>query len=161
MGATASFTAPHPMPQSLAKIYLHIIFSTKNRNPTLSSNTRQPLYNYMAGILKNHRAEAYEINGTSDHVHVLCLLPRTIAVADLLRHLKSDSTKWYQSENQQPTFAWQSGYGAFSVSQSEVGKVRNYIQNQEEHHRHHTFQEEYRLFLKRYNVEYDEKYVWD
>ena len=149
------------MSQSLSKIYIHLIFSTKNREAWITSNTRQPLHNYMAGILNNIGSKAYEINGTADHVHVLCLHPRTITVADLLRNLKSDSTKWYKSQTQQSAFAWQAGYGAFSVSHSDVGKVRHYIQNQEEHHRTKTFQDEYRLFLQKYQINYDEQYVWD
>ena len=115
----------------------------------------------MAGILNNIGSKAYEINGVSDHVHVLCLYPRTITVADLLRNLKSDSSKWFKSNSKQSTFAWQAGYGAFSISHSDVAKVRHYIQNQEKHHSTRTFQDEYRLFLQKYKVDYDEKYVWD
>ena len=149
------------MSQSLSKIYLHIIFSTKNRENLISADLRQPLYNYMAGILNNIGSKAYEINGVSDHVHVLCLYPRTITVADLLRNLKSDSSKWFKSNSKQSTFSWQAGYGAFSISHSDVAKVRHYIQNQEKHHSTRTFQDEYRLFLQKYKVDYDEKYVWD
>ena len=149
------------MPQSLSKIYLHLIFSTKNREPIITSQNQKPLNNYIAGILKNLGLHAIEINGTADHIHILCQFSRTITVADLIRDLKSNSTKWYQSENPQSSFAWQNGYGAFSVSHSDVGKVRNYIQNQEEHHRTKSFQEEYRLFLDRYQIPYDEQYVWD
>jgi len=149
------------MPQSLSKIYLHVIFSTKNREPWLTDKTRQPLYNYMAGILKNHGASALEIGGVQDHVHLLLVHSRTLTVADLIRDVKSSSTKWLKVDRGLIDFGWQSGYGAFSVSHSDVGQVRNYIQRQEAHHKARTFQDEYREFLKRYEVEFDERYVWD
>jgi len=149
------------MSQSLSKIYLHLIFSTKNRESLITPTTQKPLYDYIAGVLQNNDTKALEINGTADHIHILCQFSRTITVADLIRDLKSSSSKWYRSNHNSPEFSWQAGYGAFSVSHSDVGNVRNYIQNQEEHHRTRTFQEEYRLFLDRYQIPYDEKYVWD
>jgi REP element-mobilizing transposase RayT len=150
------------MPQSLAKIYLHIVFSTKDRKHLIKSDIESELYKYIAGILKALNCTALLINGTADHIHILNILSRTQAVSHVLEEIKKNSSKWIKGKgNEYKNFYWQAGYGAFSVSQSKIEVVKNYIYNQKEHHKICTFKEEYRRFLKEYNIEYDERYVWD
>ena len=116
----------------------------------------------MAGIHSNHGCPALLINGVEDHVHILCQLGRTISIADLIREVKTASSEWVKSQPSGPRdFSWQSGYGVFSVSQSLVEKVRDYIATQEEHHRKKTFQDELRALFRRHGIEFDERYVWD
>jgi len=150
------------MPQSLSSILIHLIFSTKNREPFLSPDIDIELYPYVATIFKAMKSPALIINGTSDHVHTLFSLSRVLTIADLVEEVKTESSKWIKRKG--PTFRnfhWQSGYGAFSIGQSQVPTVKRYIRRQKEHHRRVTFQNEYRKFLKVYEVEYDERYVWD
>lgn len=152
------------MSQSLAKVYVHIIFSTKNRTPWLKdSDLRSELFAYMATVLKNDvDSPALIINGVEDHVHVLCRLSRKFAIMDVLKAAKTETSKWIK--NQGPglkDFAWQGGYGIFSVSQSNVEEVKRYITNQEEHHKKMSFKEEFREICRRHGVEIDERYVWD
>jgi REP element-mobilizing transposase RayT len=151
------------MPQSLSQIYLHFVYSTKNRAPFLvDSATRNDLHAYLGGILRNHDSPPLIVGGTADHVHALCRLARTISVADLMRELKRDSSKWIKDHHRDVAeFHWQVGYGAFSVGRERVEIVRHYIANQEQHHKQITFQDEYRRILTEYGVEYDERYVWD
>ena len=150
------------MPQSLAQILIHLIFSTKSREPFLSDDIRRELHPYMATILKGMDSSAILINSVTDHAHVLFHLSKNHALCDVIETLKKDSSKWIKTKGRAyRNFHWQSGYGAFSVSQSNVAKVVEYIENQREHHRRRTFQEEFRAFLKRYQVRYDERYVWD
>ena len=152
------------MPQSLAQIYLHLIWSTKHRAPFLRDRAlRDDLYRYMQGICANHECPSLQIGGVEDHVHVLCRFGRSITVADLLRELKRDSSKW--AKENAPTLAdfhWQSGYGAFSISPGHVERLKQYIANQEAHHgRGETFQDEFRRICGIYGVAIDERYVWD
>jgi putative transposase len=150
------------MAQSLARILVHMIFSTKNRAPMLSPEICTELYPYMHTVLAEHDSPPLQIGGVRDHVHILFLLSRTHSLAKIVEVLKVHSTKWLKTK--EPEFAgfhWQSGYGAFSVSQSNANTVVEYIQRQKEHHRVMTFQEEYRKFLDLYQVPYDERYVWD
>ena len=150
------------MPQSLSSILIHLIFSTKNREPFLTREIEVELYPYMASIFKAMNSPALIINGTSDHVHTLFLLSRVAAIADLVEEVKSESSKWIKTKGRQfRRFYWQSGYGAFSIGQSQVPAVRRYIARQKEHHRRVSFKDEYRKFLKVYEVEFDERYVWD
>jgi REP element-mobilizing transposase RayT len=150
------------MPQSLAKIIAHITFSTKNRVPCLSKDVQPELHAYMAGILQELDCKPIQIGGVEDHVHVLCLLSKNHAVCKIVEELKKGSSKWIKpKEPELKGFHWQNGYGAFSVSQSRIAGTIDYIVNQTEHHRRVSFQEEFRQFLKRYDVEYDERYVWD
>jgi REP-associated tyrosine transposase len=150
------------MPQSLAKIYVHLIFSTKFRERVLTDEIRPQLHSYMGGILRKWEASGLEINTEPDHVHALFLLPRTHALSDVVGQLKRGSSVWLQSQDGPwKGFHWQNGYGAFSVSQSGVEEVKDYICNQREHHKKVTFQDEFRAFLKKYQVEFDERYVWD
>jgi REP element-mobilizing transposase RayT len=148
------------MPQSLSKVYLHVIFSTKNRAPLISEKIRLDAQAYFVKVGSNLGSFTKEIFMMPDHIHWLCTLPRTITIADLVKNVKiSSSIK--MNEMVKGDFNWQKGYGAFSVSQSKIETVRKYIQNQPEHHAKEDFQTEYRRFLKEYQIEYDEQYVWD
>lgn len=150
------------MPQSLANIYIHLIFSTKERFPYLTKEVRPDLHAYMAAVLANLNSPAVLINSVTDHVHVLFNMGRTVTLAQAVEDVKKSSSKWIKTQGPDlATFAWQAGYGGFSVSESNVPKVANYIRNQEEHHRVKTFQEEYREFLAKHKIQYDERYVWD
>ena len=151
------------MPQSLAKILLHTVFSTKDRRPFLRDATlRGELHCYLGGILLHHECQPMLVGGVEDHVHILSTLARTGTVAELVKEVKRGSSLWLKTRNPDlHDFAWQNGYGVFSIGFSQVDAVREYIAGQEEHHRQTSFQEEFRAFLKRYEIEYDERYVWD
>jgi REP-associated tyrosine transposase len=151
------------MPQSLAQIYVHIVFSTKNRQPFLLDKTlRANCHAYLAGTCKARGSPSLIVGGVEDHVHILCTLSREESIAVLVRELKRESSKAMKEKTPDlRAFYWQSGYGAFSVSPSHVAVLKNYIANQEEHHRNETFQDEYRRLLRKYAVPYDERYVWD
>ena len=151
------------MPQSLVQIYVHIVFSTKNRAPYLQDRAvRDRLHAYLNGICENQGSPSLRVGGTKDHIHILCRLSKTLDVATLIRELKRDSSKWIKDENPRlADFYWQQGYGAFSVSPSHVDALIQYIANQEEHHRRETFQDEFRRLCKKYGVVIDERYVWD
>ena len=150
------------MGQSLNKIYVHLVFSTKHRAPLISKEIEEDLFSYLGGICKNLECNPIQVGGHQDHVHILCLLSKKIALMDLIEKVKSNSSKWIKTKGKElENFYWQNGYGAFSVNPTDIEVVKNYILNQEEHHSKKTFQEEFRAFLKKYNVEYDENYVWD
>jgi len=150
------------MAQSLSKIYVHLIFSTKGREQTVPDEVRPELHAYLAGTLKGLDCVPIEINSEPDHSHVLLLLTRTVALSDVVGQIKKSSNDWLRKQGPQfADFFWQAGFGAFSVSQSQVEDVRAYIRNQREHHRVKSFQEELRAFLKAYEVDFDERYVWD
>jgi REP element-mobilizing transposase RayT len=149
------------MSQSLTVNLIHLIYSTKNRLPCLETAIRPALYAYKAGILKQWDSPALLINGVEDHVHILFSLSKKHALIKVVEEVKRGSSKWIKTQGPQfADFHWQNGYGAFSVSQSNVEQVREYIANQEEHHRKKTFQEEFRQFLEKHGLEYDERYVW-
>lgn len=150
------------MPQSLIRNYLHITFSTKNREPFIQPEIEDELYTYLGGICKKLECNPILVGGHKDHVHILCLLSQKIALMNLMEKLKSHSSKWIKTkENRYKQFYWQRGYGAFSVNPAEIDIVAQYIANQKEHHRKRTFKEEYLAFLKKYEVDYDERYIWD
>lgn len=150
------------MGQSLIKNYIHIVFSTKQCELLIHPPHENELYSYLGGICKNMECQAIKIGGYIDHIHILCMLSKKIALMKLLEEVKSHSSKWMKTKDESlKNFYWQDGYGAFSVNPSQVDAVIAYITNQHKHHRKMTFQEEYRLFLKKYKVEYDERYVWD
>jgi len=150
------------MSQSLAKIYVHLIFSTKNRDRCLPREIQTDLHSYMGGTLHGLGCVPIEINSEPDHAHLLFLLGRTITLSETIGSIKTSSNDWIRTRAPQVgQFHWQGGYGAFSVGQSGADDVRHYIRNQQEHHKHVSFQDEFRAFLKRYEVHYDEKYVWD
>lgn len=150
------------MGQSLVKNYIHIVFSTKKRIPLINPPVEGELHSYLGGICNKLDCTAVIVGGYKDHVHILCLLSKKIALMKLMEELKSHSSKWIKTKGEEyKNFYWQDGYGAFSVKPSEVDAVISYIANQHVHHRRKTFKEEYRDFLEKYNVEYDERYVWD
>ena len=149
------------MGQSYTCLFCHIIFSTKDRMPQVTPDLQQRLYDYMGGIVKNRRGALLAAGGTPDHVHLLIRLHPQTAVADLVRFVKANSSKWvHQTFAGQIHFAWQTGYTAFSVSSSNVERVRGYIARQEAHHRRTTLQEELISFLRRHGVEFNERYLW-
>ena len=148
------------MPQSLANILIHVIWSTKERLPLITETVRADLHGYMAGILKNLESPALIINSVSDHVHVLCQLSKNLPACKLIEEVKKSSSKWIKTQGIS-AFAWQNGYGVFSVSQSNVTAVRKYIEGQPEHHKKIDFKEEFRAFCKRHDAPIDERYVWD
>jgi len=151
------------MPQSLANVLLHVIFSTKNRDPYLSNaDVRKEMHGCLAGTMRKLECSALIVGGIADHVHILCQLSRTVSVAELLKEVKGESSKWIKTRGGSLSkFRWQNGYSVFSVSQSNAARVRQYIARQEEHHRARGFQEELRALLQRHHVEFDERYVWD
>ncbi len=150
------------MPQSLSKVILHVIFSTKNREPWLNAALRPRMHAYLATVCRDLGADSVQVGGAADHVHIIMTLPRTISQAELVEHIKKTSSKWIKRlDARYRGFFWQRGYGAFSVSPSQLHAVFSYIESQQEHHRTRTFQEEYRELLRRHNVEFDERYVWD
>ena len=149
------------MPQSLSKVLVHLIFSTKHRKPWIGPDIRPRLHGYIVGILDNLKSPSLQTGGVADHVHTLFVLGRTVSQADLVEEVKKSTSKWMKVEGGVPGFTWQAGYGAFSIGESQADTVIKYIQNQEAHHRKVTFQEEFRRFLERYKVAYDERYVWD
>ena len=151
------------MPQSLANVLLHVVFSTKNRIPFLNTpELRGIMTGYMVGTLQNINCPSLIVGVVEDHVHILCNLSRTITISKLIEELKTGSSARIKAEGSRvQEFYWQNGYGAFFVSQSNVEVVKTYIANQEEHHRKLTFQEEYRRFLERHGLVWDERYVWD
>lgn len=150
------------MPQSLSYLLTHIVFSTKDRAPVLDLVVRPALHAYLATVARNIDCECFRVGGVADHVHLAVRLSRTITMAQLIEELKTSSSKWLKTQSPAlAAFAWQRGYGAFSVGPSDLNALLHYIDNQEEHHRTRTFQDEYRAFLKKYCIEYDERYVWD
>ena len=151
------------MAQSLAKILIHAIFSTKERRPFLRDKSlRDELHRYLGGILANLECQPIIIGGVEDHVHILSTLSRTCQVAEMIKEVKRGSTLWLKSKHpDSQDFAWQNGYGIFSIGFSQVGDVKEYIAGQEDHHRKISFQDEFRKFLNRYEVAFDERYVWD
>jgi len=149
------------MAHSFVCNFAHIIFSTKERLPLLNPDIRPRLFEYMGGTVRGLDGTSILINGVEDHVHILAILDQKRALSDFMRDLKSASSTWVKQTFNSPSFGWQTGYAAFSVSKSIVPAVKAYLANQEEHHRHVTFQEEYLKFLKRHDIEYDERFVFD
>ncbi len=150
------------MPQSLARLHVHLIFSTKHRERLITDAVRDSLHAYMATVLQNLRCAPVLINSVEDHVHILFELARTVSVSQAVEDVKKSSSKWIKAQGAEFVgFAWQAGYGAFAVSESNEPAVRDYIAGQYEHHRRKSFQEEYRAFLEKHRVAFDERYVWD
>jgi putative transposase len=150
------------MPQSLAKMYAHAIFSTKSRVPLIAESWREELHAVLGGSLNNLGCRSLLVGGVEDHVHLLFALARTVSIADTMGTVKKASSSWVNEYGKTETpFAWQAGYAVFSVSQSNVEAVREYIRNQPEHHKKQSFQDELREWLTRYEEEFDERYLWD
>jgi putative transposase len=149
------------MPHSFAYLLVHVIFSTKNRAPDLSPELTTRLFPYMGGIVRECKGTALIVNGPADHVHLLLSIPATTSVADMLRVLKANSSRWVHEQFPDlRNFAWQAGYGGFTVSGSRLNDVRNYIATQEAHHRKVSFQEEFLTFLKKHGMEFDAGELW-
>ena len=150
------------MPQSLAQVYLHIVFSTKSRKPFLKDNIREKTHAYLVGACSNLGVDAIRIGGVEDHVHLCCRMSRELTISKMIGELKRESSKWVKTQNELlGDFYWQSGYGAFSISPSHVDPLVEYIANQEEHHKRESFQDEFRRLCQKYKLEIDERYVWD
>jgi putative transposase len=150
------------MSQSLVKNLIHLVYSTKQRQPWIAKAHRDGLFAYQAGIYKEWDSPALVIGGVEDHVHSLFALSKNHALKKIVEEVKKGSSKWVKIDGpRNPDFHWQAGYGAFSVSQSNLEEVKRYIENQEEHHRRMTFQDELRVLFGRHGIEFDERYVWD
>ncbi len=150
------------MPQSLAQILVHVVFSTKDREPCLAPSLLPSLHAYLAEVARSTGCECFRVGGVVDHVHLAIALSRTVTVAAVVETVKTSSSKWIKTQSPALSeFAWQRGYGAFSVGPSDRDALCTYIDNQEEHHRTRSFQDEYRNFLTKYGVVFDERYVWD
>jgi putative transposase len=151
------------MPQSLSAVYVHLVFSTKERRPLLRDKTvREKLHAQLGGISKTLECAPLIVGGTEDHVHLLCSFGRTITQAEWVKELKRVSNGWLKEQGRDYSdFEWQGGYADFSVSQSNLEQVKQYITGQEEHHRKMTFQDELRALLKKHEIEFDERYLWD
>lgn len=150
------------MAQSLSQILLHLVFSTKERTKLILPEVENELHTYIGGICKALNSHAYMVGGTSNHIHIACSLPRTISTGDLLEQIKMNSSKWMKTKSPRcALFSWQAGYGAFSLGQSQLPSLINYIRLQHEHHRNKSFKEEVLELLKSYEIEYDERYLWN
>ena len=150
------------MPQSFAKLHIHLVFSTKHRERLLHDGVRDALHSYMAVVLRNFGCQCVLINSVDDHVHLLFELGRTVAVSNAVEEVKTTSSKWIKTQGSEfSAFRWQAGYGAFAVSASDVPSVIEYIANQREHHKSRLFTDEYRAFLEQNGISFDEQYMWD
>ncbi|MFH0794411.1 MAG: IS200/IS605 family transposase [bacterium] len=149
------------MAHTFSRLLYHIIFSTKKREPWLVGDLRPRLFAYMTGIVENHEGRVILINGIKDHLHILCELRAAHSPAEMVLTAKSNSSRWVHETFRRSAFAWQEGYAAFSVCPSQLNKVREYIAKQEQHHKRRTFKEEYIEFLRKHEIEYDERFVFD
>ena len=150
------------MPQSLAQILVHLVFSTKNRNETLEDGIREELHAYIGGIVENQKGNLLKAGSVADHIHLLIAHPRTCSPSELVQEIKTGSSKWLKTKAARyAEFHWQGGYGIFSISPAHRPALEAYIANQEEHHQKVTFQDEYRRLLNKYGVSFDERYLWD
>ena len=150
------------MSQSLSRILIHIVFSTKDRFPFLADGEmRKQMHAYLAGALNKIGSPAIEVGGVEDHVHILCLLSRNHSVSEVIGKVKANSSSWAKAQGGRcAKYSWQSGYGAFSIDELQIDSLQKYIRDQVEHHRRRAFQEEFREILTRYHVDYDERYIW-
>ncbi|MBA2736137.1 MAG: IS200/IS605 family transposase [Pyrinomonadaceae bacterium] len=150
------------MPQSLVKLLVHVVFSTKNRADLITPEIEDGLFGYLHGIVENNKSKLILANGTANHVHLLISLGKVISISELVGDIKRDSSVWIKTQDSQfKSFHWQEGYGAFSVGQSQVDEVMKYIANQKEHHKKKNFEDEMRGFYRKYEIDFDERYVWD
>jgi putative transposase len=148
------------MSQSFVQFYTHIVFHTKNNKPLIRPEIEVELYSYLGGILKNYKSNPIQIGGTSDHIHILCTLPKTMSPAELVEEIKKSSSKWIKTKGEHyHNFYWQDGYGGFSVSNSGVESVKKYIVTQKEHHKNVSWIDEYKKLLDAYNITYEDKYL--
>ena len=150
------------MANTYTSLHYHVIFSTKNRVAYLTPDIEQRVWEYIGGVARKHKMTAIQVGGIDDHIHALVLAPPTLSPSQIAQYLKGESSKWIHEEFPRMLgFEWQDGYGAFTVSKSQVPDLIEYIQNQREHHRKKTFQEEYLELLKKHGVDYDERYLWN
>jgi putative transposase len=150
------------MPHTTTNLLVHFIFSTKQRCALIKPEIENDLHVYLGGIVRQIGGAAVSVNGTRDHVHLLIRMPAHHSVAEVARLIKTNSSKWIHGRwPEHQLFAWQTGYGAFTVSESGLGAVRDYISNQQEHHKTRSFQEEFLTFLKKNNIAVDERFLWD
>jgi REP element-mobilizing transposase RayT len=150
------------MSSTFTNLLFHVVYSTKYREPLIQPAWNERLFEYIGGIIRGERGILLEINGTADHIHLLAKFSPTIAVSDMLRLIKTNSSKWVHEERLAGhEFQWQTGYGGFSVSQSQIDRVRQYIQNQQQHHERQPFKEEFLGLLRKHNIEFDERYVFE
>lgn len=150
------------MPQSFISMYCHMVFSTKNRAPLIDAELQPRLFEYFGGVIRQRRGSLVAAGGMPDHVHLLVSFAKEMSTSAVIRDIKSLSSGWiHETFPQHQRFAWQNGYGEFSVSYSNLGRVKQYLYNQAEHHRVRTFKDEFLAFLKRHNIKYDEQHVWD
>lgn len=150
------------MAQSLSKILLHVVFITKNRARLIIDEFEKELHAYLAATCRAHGSQAYRVGGTSNHIHIACTLPRTITISKLLEEIKKSSSKWMKQNSPRCSlFSWQSGYSVFSLGQSQLNTLIKYIDMQKKHHTKKSFKEELLDLLKKYDIEYDERYLWD
>ena len=150
------------MPQSYTCLHYHLVFSTKHREPLITAEIRERLWKYLGGIVSGAKGIPIQIGGIDDHVHLLVTLRQDVSIADFMRELKASSSRWaHDTFASAAGFAWQVGYGAFSVSHSHLEVVKEYIRNQEEHHSELSFKDEFRALLVKHGIEFDERYLWD
>jgi putative transposase len=150
------------MAQSLSNVLLHIVFSTKGRRPWIDEGVETELFKYVAGTCRGVGCPSHAIGANDDHIHIACTLGRTITVSKLIEEIKTGSSKWMKAQGLTfAEFSWQNGYGAFSIGQSQLDDLRTYIANQRVHHARASFQDEFRALLVKYEIEFDERYVWD
>ena len=151
----------YPVANTYTALHYHIVFSTKNRQPLIGAQVRERIWAFLGGIAREDDMRALGIGGTADHIHLLIIAPASLALSKMVQLLKGGSSKWiHETFPQMHNFAWQDGYGAFTVSRSQIPEIIRYIQGQPEHHRAKTFQEEYLDFLEKNGIEYDKRYVW-
>jgi REP-associated tyrosine transposase len=149
------------MANTYAALYYHIVFSTKNRVAYIKPEIESRVWAYIGGAAREHKMTALQVGGAEDHVHALVMAPATLSLSQIAQYLKGDSSKWiHEKFPELRGFAWQDGYGAFTVSKSNLPDVIRYIENQREHHQRKSFQEEYLDFLNKHGIDYDERYVW-
>ncbi|HEY6249820.1 MAG TPA: IS200/IS605 family transposase [Candidatus Angelobacter sp.] len=150
------------MSRTYTNLLTHIVFSTKNREPLIEDDLKSELHAYLGGLTRALKGKAYAVHGMPDHIHMLISLPPSVSISEALQFIKANSSGWVHDKwPQRSSFAWQLGYGAFSVSRSNVHTVVRYIQNQERHHRTRTFKQELVYFLRKHEIEYDERYIWE
>ncbi|HMO80911.1 MAG TPA: IS200/IS605 family transposase [Pyrinomonadaceae bacterium] len=150
------------MSQTLVTLCVHVVFSTKNRMNLIDPKIEERLFAYIGGIANNHGSKLIAAGGTANHVHLLISLGKTVALSVLVGHIKRETSAWFKNTKfGTKLFAWQDGYGAFSVGPTQIGSLKKYIGTQKEHHHGASFEDEMRYFLRKYSVEFDERYVWD
>ncbi len=149
------------MAQSLSRLYVHIIFHTKLSENTIGQNIENELYSYIGKIIQENDSHPIKINGTENHIHILAIMSKNISLAKLVEEIKRNSSRWIKGKGKEyENFSWQKGYVGYSVSHSVLNKIKKYIDNQKEHHKKVSFQEEYISFLNAYGVDFDDKYIW-